>query len=528
MSQKRQPDEGKEGLGQRSPEEKRQKVPALQRVIHEAIKAENINKFLHALEPLLRRVVKEEVESALANHFKAVSRQSEREISPSPSLSPSPSQTLQLQFASKLSLPIFTGAKIEAENSSPLTICLVDSSSGFTISAGLELSLKVEIVVLEGDFDLSEKDTNWTTEEFKNYVVKEREGRRPLLSGDAFVELRDGSGSIGELSFTDNSSWTRSRRFRLGALAEDGCLNGLRIKEAVTESFMVKDHRGELYKKHHPPVLGDEVWRLEKIGKDGAFHKRLNKQNIKTVKEFLTLLNRDPARLRNILGNGMSTKMWEAVVEHARTCVLTNQVHIYPRPDGTQKQRTLVFNAVRELKGVISEQGQFISIDDLSEKETAEASTTAEMAYKTWENLTVCDLSALLGNKNLVCNHYNPMSPPYNNSSNILNADQFAPIHSPSLDNFALGVQREPRIVDTPLYDDSSNAYYDSSCLPYMDSNLESDLGFALRGFWGSPIEISHTKAYKVRWRRLSSVLGWIFYIKKVVARNKKGKERLC
>ncbi|KAJ3698224.1 hypothetical protein LUZ61_001929 [Rhynchospora tenuis] len=527
MSQKRCPEEGEE-LDQRSPEEKRQKV-SLKRVINDVIKKENLNKFLHALEPLLRRVVKEEVESALANHFKAVSRQSEREISPSPSLSPSPSQTLQLQFASKLSLPIFTGAKIEAENSSPLTICLVDSSSGFTISSGLELSLKVEIVVLEGDFDLSEKDSNWTSEEFKNYVVKEREGRRPLLSGDVFVELRDGSGSIGELSFTDNSSWTRSRRFRLGALADNGCLNGLRIKEAVTEPFMVKDHRGELYKKHHPPVLDDEVWRLEKIGKDGAFHKRLNKQNIRTVKQFLSLLNRDPARLRNILGNGMSAKMWEAVLEHARTCVLTNQMHVYRHPDGTQKQRALVFNVVGELKGVISERGQFISIDDLSEKETAEASTTAEMAYKNWDDLTICDLSTLSGNKSLACNSYNPISPPYTNSTDLLNADQYAPIHTPLLDSFPLGVTREPRNVDTPLYDEcNSSAYYDASCLPYMDSNLESDLGFALRGFWGSPIEISHTKAYKVRWRRLSSVLGWIFYIKKVVARNKKGKERLC
>lgn len=55
-----------------------------------------------------------------------------------------------------------------------------------------------------------------------------------------------------------------------------------------------------VYKKHHPPVLDDEVWRLEKIGKEGAFHKRLNKQNIKTVKDFLILLNRDPARLRKV------------------------------------------------------------------------------------------------------------------------------------------------------------------------------------------------------------------------------------
>jgi hypothetical protein len=61
-----------------------------------------------------------------------------------------------------------------------------------------------------------------------------------------------------------------------------------------------------------------------------------------------------------------------------------------------------------------------------------------------------------------------------------------------------------------------------------MDSNLlvdTSDLGFALRGFLGSPLEISHSKAYKVGWRTLSSVLEWIFYIRRVVARRKKGKE---
>lgn len=55
-----------------------------------------------------------------------------------------------------------------------------------------------------------------------------------------------------------------------------------------------------MYKKHHPPVLFDEVWRLEKIGKDGAFHKRLSRESINTVKDFLTLLVLDPSRLRHV------------------------------------------------------------------------------------------------------------------------------------------------------------------------------------------------------------------------------------
>ena len=55
-----------------------------------------------------------------------------------------------------------------------------------------------------------------------------------------------------------------------------------------------------VYKKHYPPALNDEVWRLEKIGKDGSFHKRLNKSGIGTVEDFLRLVVRDSQRLRSV------------------------------------------------------------------------------------------------------------------------------------------------------------------------------------------------------------------------------------
>lgn len=59
-----------------------------------------------------------------------------------------------------------------------------------------------------------------------------------------------------------------------------------------------------MYKKHYPPALNDEVWRLEKIGKDGSFHKRLNKAGIFTVEDFLRLVVRDSQRLRSV-------RMWD-------------------------------------------------------------------------------------------------------------------------------------------------------------------------------------------------------------------------
>lgn len=120
---------------------------------------------------------------------------------------------------------------------------MVDCFTGHVVESGPESSAKVEIVVLEGDFDGDEGD-NWTLEEFKNNIVREREGKKPLLTGDAVLNFKDGVGLVGEISFTDNSSWTRSRRFRLGARVLDK-FDGTRIKEAKTESFIVRDHRGE-------------------------------------------------------------------------------------------------------------------------------------------------------------------------------------------------------------------------------------------------------------------------------------------
>lgn len=109
----------------------------------------------------------------------------------------------------------------------------------------LQHSIKIELVVLDGDFP-GDSET-WTAEEFNNKIVKERAGKRPLLTGgDLTVTLREGFAQIGDIEFTDNSSWIRGRKFRLGAKVVPGSYQDTaRICEAMTEAFVVKDHRGE-------------------------------------------------------------------------------------------------------------------------------------------------------------------------------------------------------------------------------------------------------------------------------------------
>ena len=139
---------------------------------------------------------------------------------------------------------LFTGGKVEGEQGAAIHIVLLDVSTGRVVQTGPESAAKLNVVVLEGDFN-EEADELWTEEHFESHEVKEREGKRPLLTGELQVTLKEGVGTLGELTFTDNSSWIRSRKFRLGVKVAPGNWDGVRIREAKTEAFAVKDHRGE-------------------------------------------------------------------------------------------------------------------------------------------------------------------------------------------------------------------------------------------------------------------------------------------
>lgn len=332
MAAKRFLDES--GSDQNRPTERRIRTrPSFASVIGKVVMGNSLHNFCSALEPVLRRVVHEEVEHGIRRRTLSVAK--------SPSLRIKPEEAapscLKLIFSNELSLPIFTGSKIADAQNNPLLVLVVDAtttSNHEMIRTSLPYPIKVEIVVLDGDFPTDDR-RSWTSEEFNYKMVKERTGKRPLLTGDLLVTLRDGFAPVGDIEFTDNSSWIRSRKFRLGArVVAGGCgEGGSRIREGMTERFVVKDHRGELYKKHHPPSLADEVWRLEKIGKDGVFHKKLAFEGINTVQDFLKLSMVDPMKLRKILGAGMSEKMWEVTIKHARTCIIGTKLYLYRGPD---------------------------------------------------------------------------------------------------------------------------------------------------------------------------------------------------
>uniref|UniRef100_A0ACD5YPR8 Uncharacterized protein n=1 Tax=Avena sativa TaxID=4498 RepID=A0ACD5YPR8_AVESA len=351
-----------------SPDAKRRRTLLHSSSMQEAIDTQYMQKHLPKLEPFLRRVVQEEVHNVLIRHIDSANRL--------PLQLKTNSKRYKLQFQGNLPQTLFTGNRVEAENKQPLRIVLTDAASNQAITSGPLSSMKVELLVLDGDFNADER-LEHTEKEFSESIVFEREGKRPLLSGEVVIVLERGVASVRDISFTDNSSWIRSRKFRLGARMSRASSIEERVQEAVSNPFLMKDHRGEVYKKHHPPALADDVWRLEKIGKDGVFHKKLADFGIHTVQDFLRNLVIDQYGLRGLLGSGMSNKMWESTVEHARECVLDDKLYSYSSGHGI----ILLFNCIHEIIGVVVGSNCF-SMNALTATQKALVVKLQQDAYK--------------------------------------------------------------------------------------------------------------------------------------------------
>lgn len=152
---------------------------------------------------------------------------------------------LLLEFDNKLPSSIFTGENIFGVNGNPIKIILVHGKSKKLVTVGPLSVGKVEIVALDGDFGHDKQEKYWTECDFSKSILREREGRPPLLTGELSFNLQDGVGCLKGVIFTDHSSWIRSRRFRLGARIINQSPTEARIREAVSEGFIVRDRNGK-------------------------------------------------------------------------------------------------------------------------------------------------------------------------------------------------------------------------------------------------------------------------------------------
>ncbi|XP_056165412.1 calmodulin-binding protein 60 B-like isoform X2 [Syzygium oleosum] len=332
----------------------------------------SLGEFVPFVEPLFRKVVSEEVERVMSRFHDPSLRALSNPVGTSEESS------LRLQFVNKLPTTIFTSSQIEAEDGTPLMMELVDGRTNERVTSGPLSLIKLEIVVLDGDFG-SDEGEDWTEKEFNCNIAREREGKRPLMTGELTVILQGGIGCLRNLIITDNSSWMRSRKFRLGARAVQKVSAETRVREARSENFIVKEHRGELNKKHHPPFLSDEVWRLEKIAKGSPLHKRMSSRRINTVQDFLQLHEVDASSLRNILGTGIPKRTWETMVGHASTCVVDDN-EMYAYYQDTNKA-SILFNSVMKVTQATLDGQTYQSLDKLTHSQKILVQNLRRQAY---------------------------------------------------------------------------------------------------------------------------------------------------
>lgn len=165
-----------------------------------------------------------------------------------------PSKTLKFKLCFLNSFPsvIFTNNEVKSEDGEPLKVAICDATnSNSIVSTGPLSSAQVELCILPGEFDSSnrrDEETPWTSSYFNKSILTPRDGKRPLIIGDdRQVYLKDGVSLINNLIITDNSSWMKSKKFRLGVKIKDERVLAefVRIGEAISEPFRVMDQRGE-------------------------------------------------------------------------------------------------------------------------------------------------------------------------------------------------------------------------------------------------------------------------------------------
>ncbi|CAH1443639.1 unnamed protein product [Lactuca virosa] len=313
----------------------------------------------------------------------------ESQRSPSGALASHGTTSLQLRFQTRL-LPIFfTGQKIESEDKSGIKVVLFDAISNQIVSSGPLSSQKIVLVPLDGDFPFDDHE-DWSESDFDAKIIYSRDGKSPLLRGDLVVTLKNGVAVLGNVVFTHYSSWSKSREYRLGAKTKNAT-PGVRIREARSQVFMVKDKRETLYMKHNTPALSDATWRLNNIARRGDLYQRLSSHKINTVKDFLQMYNTESLLCR-LLGGPDSDK-WKKIIKHAKACVLDEKLYIY----NSNKDRIgILFNSVMEVVGATFDGENHLSMNELTDSQKSMVEALKEQVYKNLEGmLPIDDLSVV-------------------------------------------------------------------------------------------------------------------------------------
>jgi len=135
--------------------------------------------------------------------------------------------------------------RLEPDDGTAIKVAIVErleNNRTNIIRFGPLSSARVEVVALHGNFNAKSEEC-WSLEEFNKHIVTGREKSAQLLTGNLTLKLNGGEALLENAIFTDNSSFTSTKMFRLGLRFVNP--SGERVLEGVTKPFRVKERRVE-------------------------------------------------------------------------------------------------------------------------------------------------------------------------------------------------------------------------------------------------------------------------------------------
>ncbi|KAM0899684.1 hypothetical protein ACQ4PT_021185 [Festuca glaucescens] len=200
--------------------------------------------------------------------------------------------------------------------------------------------LQIEILLVNAEFFTERGQEDFTEEEFNKHIHMS-DGKESVLTT---VTLRNGEANLGSIIFTETS---HGKKLRLTARVKRQDLT-VRVREAITDPFVVKDNRSRLNAKSILPLKGDAVHTLKGISKNGKHFAALEGKNITTVKHLMRQYHKDKSSLQEL--TGMKEKSWSTMIEHASTCAPGDEIYSYRV---AEENCEVLFNDLYDLVGVI-------------------------------------------------------------------------------------------------------------------------------------------------------------------------------
>nr|GMC69819.1 calmodulin-binding protein 60 A-like isoform X1 [Ipomoea batatas] len=442
------------------------------------------------------------------------------------------SRSLRLKFSQEMPGEVYTGEWIVAKGDGRLEVALVDGATGDAVRHGPGTSGKIEIVPVEGNFDPSFEDFN------TNIVVGE-DGRKSLLGKNPYLEMKEGNARVSGIKFKHRGKWMRKGKFRLGARFVHQP-NAIRIREAVSEPFVVKDQRLKP-KKRYPPSPTDEVWRLKNIAKDGPFHECLVEKKILTVQDFLVEFQKNRERLRDVLGN-MSNAKWKATLDHALTCKLnaTSCSSINPclllQHDKNNDVLSILTSQPDDLSQdmqlrIFGSGNQQSHGSELSPTSAADIVSDAIASLKALNPSNTDDFSRLLSKIFKLLSSDDILENSEQNSR-VEHEQQFAsPNNSeaPHSDEFCSDMVNEYMLGNGIHSLTLTDAGPSSSTCHQMQHNedVNSDPGNLINGVTNKSLRVAAIPKCSIGWAKMSSFVRW-FLLMKAITLHVAKKRRLC